>query len=70
MSQGRINAMSSKYDLRGQNALVTGAGRRLGRAFAEALASCGANIAVHYGRSKTGAEETIQVAQNHGVKAI
>ena len=70
MSQGRIKAMSLKYDLRGQNALVTGAGRRLGRAFAEALASCGANIAVHYGHSIAGAEETIQVAQTYGVQAI
>ena len=70
MSQGKIKSMSRKYDLRGQNALVTGAGRRLGRAFAEALASCGANIAIHYRRSKTGAEEIIQVVQTHGVKAI
>lgn len=33
--------------LKGQMALVTGAGRGLGRAFAETLAKCGADIAVH-----------------------
>jgi pteridine reductase len=49
---------------------VTGAGRRLGRAFAEALASCGANIAVHYGRTAKGAEETVQAALTHGVRAV
>ena len=62
--------MVQKYDLQGQSALVTGAGRRLGRAFAEALASCGANIAVHYGRTAKGAEETAQVALSHGVRAV
>jgi NAD(P)-dependent dehydrogenase (short-subunit alcohol dehydrogenase family) len=62
--------MVQKYDLQGQSALVTGAGRRLGRAFAEALASCGANIAVHYGRAAKGAEETVQVALSHGVRAV
>ncbi|MFX0146052.1 MAG: SDR family NAD(P)-dependent oxidoreductase, partial [Candidatus Hodarchaeota archaeon] len=62
--------MVQKYDLTGQSALITGAGRRLGRAFAEALASCGANIAVHYGRTEKGAEETVQVALSHGVRAV
>jgi pteridine reductase len=62
--------MVQKYNLQGQSALVTGAGRRLGRAFAEALASCGANIAVHYGRTAKGAEETVQVALSHGVHAV
>ncbi len=62
--------MDQKYDLTGQSALITGAGRRLGRAFAEALAGCGANIAVHYGRSSKGAEETVQVALSHGVRAV
>ncbi len=62
--------MVQKYDLQGQSALVTGAGRRLGRAFAESLANCGANIAVHYGRTATGAEETVQAALSHGVRAV
>ncbi len=69
ISRGKITAMAQMYDLRGQSALVTGAGRRLGRAFAEALARCGANIAVHYGRTAKGAEETAQLALSHGVRA-
>jgi pteridine reductase len=69
-SQGKIAAVDQKYDLQGQSALVTGAGRRLGRAFAEALASCGSNIAVHYGRTRKGAEETVEVALSHGVRAV
>ncbi|MFH1239091.1 MAG: SDR family oxidoreductase [bacterium] len=35
-------------DLRGKTALITGAGRRLGRAIALALAAEGVNIMVHY----------------------
>ena len=69
-SRGKITVMAQRYDLQGQSAIVTGAGRRLGRAFAEALASCGANVAVHYGRTATGAEETVQVALSHGVRAV
>lgn len=69
-SQGKIAVMAQKYDLTGQSVLITGAGRRLGRAFAEALASCGANIAVHYGRTAKGAEETVQTALSHGVRAV
>jgi len=62
--------MAHRYNLQGQSAIVTGAGRRLGRAYAEALASCGANVAIHYGKSATGAEEAVQVALSHGVHAV
>ena len=44
-------------ELRGRVALVTGAGRRLGRAIALALAGRGMTVALHYHRSRDGAEE-------------
>ena len=46
-------------DLRGGVALVTGGARRLGRAFAEALAADGLRVAVHYGASESEAKETV-----------
>lgn len=45
-------------ELRGRVALVTGAGRRLGRAIALALAGRGMTVALHYHQSRDGAEET------------
>jgi pteridine reductase len=69
--KGRIQPMQNQaYDLHGHCALVTGAGRRLGRAFAEALASHGADVVVHYGRSTAGAQETLQAVKAHGVQGI
>jgi NAD(P)-dependent dehydrogenase (short-subunit alcohol dehydrogenase family) len=62
--------MDSKYNLQGRCALITGAGRRLGRAAALKLASYGADIVVHYGHSASDAEETVKDALSHGVKAI
>ncbi|MDX2194733.1 MAG: SDR family oxidoreductase [Gemmatimonadales bacterium] len=44
-------------ELAGTVALVTGAGRRLGRAFAEALAARGCRLALHHHASAAGAEE-------------
>ncbi len=41
--------MTLDYDLRGHTALVTGAGRRLGEAFARALAGAGCAVCLHYG---------------------
>jgi pteridine reductase len=44
-------------ELRGKVALVTGAGRRLGRAMARALADRGMSLAIHYHASADGATE-------------
>jgi pteridine reductase len=47
-------------------ALVTGAGHRLGRAFALALAERGAAVAVHYNASASAAEETVALIRSRG----
>jgi 3-oxoacyl-[acyl-carrier protein] reductase len=65
--------------LDGQVALVTGAGRGLGRAFAERLAALGCHIAVHgmreHGPSEYGGTETLSdvagaIAARHGVRTV
>ena len=45
-------------DSNGKVALVTGAGRRVGRALALALGDAGCRVAVHYNRSEKDAQET------------
>lgn len=56
--------------LSGKTALVTGAGRGIGRAIALTLAKYGANVAVNYNGSKEKAEETAAMIQEMGRKAI
>lgn len=51
-------------------ALVTGAGRRLGRAMALRLAAEGHDVAVHYHSSAGAAEETAQMVRQHGRRAV
>ncbi len=46
-------------NMEGRVALVTGGGRRLGRAFALGLAGEGADVIVHYHQSRTGADEVV-----------
>lgn len=53
-------------DPRGKIALVTGAGRRLGRAMALALGEAGADVIVHYGSSRSGAEQTAEAVRGMG----
>ena len=50
-------------------ALVTGAGRRLGRETALALARAGWDVAVHYHRSVDGAFDTVAQCQALGVRS-
>jgi pteridine reductase len=50
-------------------ALVTGAGHRLGRAFALAIASRGSQVAVHYNSAKEPARETVRLIEALGRSA-
>jgi len=55
--------------LSGEIALVTGAGRRVGRFLALTLAQAGVHVAVHYAHSAGPAEDTAAQARNFGVRA-
>ena len=65
--------------LEGQVALVTGAGRGLGRAFAEHLAAAGARVGVHgmreqgpseYGEGTTLSDTAREIGEHGGVEAL
>ncbi len=56
--------------LRGQTALVTGAGKRIGEAVALALGEAGANVVIHYRRSAKRAEALRDSLQRTGVRAF
>ncbi len=56
-------------DTNGKVALVTGAGRRVGRSLALALGDAGCRVAVHYGKSEKDAKETAALIQSMGSEA-
>lgn len=58
-----------EVSLKGRTALVTGAGRGIGRAIALALAEAGADVAVNYRRDEGAANETVDAIKAMGRKA-
>lgn len=59
-----------KRPLMGQVALVTGAGRRIGREIALTLGRAGAGVVVHYNHSRSEAQETAREIREYGAQAV
>ena len=60
----------TKRPLDGRVALVTGAGRRIGRVIAVELARAGAQVVVNYNRSAAGARDVVREIGTLGVESV
>jgi 3-oxoacyl-[acyl-carrier protein] reductase len=60
----------STISLAGKVALITGSSSGLGKAIAERYAALGADIVVHYAKSKAGAEEVVRTITEQGRRAV
>jgi NAD(P)-dependent dehydrogenase (short-subunit alcohol dehydrogenase family) len=64
------SSVSPLLDLEGRVALVTGASRGIGAATASLLGRCNARVAIHFGKSRTEAEEVADgMARSGGPRA-
>lgn len=55
--------------LQGKTALITGASRGIGRAVAQKLASCGAQVAIVYAGNQGAAQQTVEEIEQNDAKA-
>jgi 3-oxoacyl-[acyl-carrier protein] reductase len=62
--------MPLQIDLSGRIAVVTGATGQLGRVMARTLASCGADVAIHYNQNQAKAEELCAELADMGRHAV
>ena len=65
-----MNSSSSTSPKAKKCVLVTGAAKRVGQAIAIHFAQQGWDVAVHYGQSKTEADETVAAIQKLGARAM
>jgi pteridine reductase len=62
--------LEGSMEIEGKVALVTGAGKRVGRAIALALAERGAEVVIHYRESERDAHEVLAQAKRWGGKPV
>jgi 3-oxoacyl-[acyl-carrier protein] reductase len=65
-----MNYLDSQFSLKGKRAVVTGASRGIGKAIAEALAAAGAEVLVHFNKSRDAAEAIVKSIEQSGGKAF